>query len=146
MTTSILWTQGLTISSSLQRIRSITFTNKCLSCSSRVGDIRRGRIQLNRGPAPKSRAFIVICLRADFRIGGVPFFIFNSNIIIFLSFCSLRLNSSSLTSFKRAPKQPTSSGLMLGKALDYIDKGVYQTLLIIWLRYVRALSGTLQYD
>jgi len=85
---------------------------------------------LNKGPAPKSLAFIVIYRRADFLIGGVPFLILRRSIIIFLSFYSLRVSSSSLTSLRRAPKYPTSSGLMLGRELDYMERGVCYMFII----------------
>lgn len=60
---------------------------------------------------------MVIYLKADFRIGGVPFFIFNKSIMIFLFFYSSIDSSLSSSMFNRAPKYPKSSGLMLGIAL-----------------------------
>lgn len=93
-----LWTYGLTKSSNLYRILSITFTKRCLSWSSKVGDIRSGSIWLKSGPAPNSRALSVIWRRAALRIGGVPFFIFSRSFIIFRSFCSSGLKLSSSTS------------------------------------------------
>lgn len=93
-----LWTYGLTKSSNLYRMRSITFTRRCLSWSSKVGDMSSGSIWLNSGPAPNSRALSVIWRRAALRIGGVPFFIFSRSFIILRSFCSSGLKLSSSTS------------------------------------------------
>lgn len=42
----------------------MTLTSKWRSWSSSVGDISRGRIWLNSGPAPNSRALSVICRNA----------------------------------------------------------------------------------
>ena len=53
--------------------------------SSRVGDMRSGRIWLKSALAPNSRALSVICRMAALRMGGVPFLIFSSSFIIFLS-------------------------------------------------------------
>ena len=69
-----------------------------LTWSSNVGDIKRGRIWLNKGPAPNSRALSVICRRAAFLMGGVPFLIFNNSFMIFLSFSSSALKVLSSTS------------------------------------------------
>lgn len=72
---------------------------------------------MNKGPGPNSLALIVIYLKADFLIGGVPFLIFKSNIIIFRFFYSSKERSLSSSEFKSAPKYPISSGLILGMAL-----------------------------
>ena len=45
----------------------------------------KGKIWLNKAAAPNSLALSVICLIAAFLMGGVPFFIFNSSFMIFLS-------------------------------------------------------------
>lgn len=74
-----------------------TLTRRWRSWSSRVGAMRSGRIWLKRGPAPKSRALSVSWRSALFRWGGVPFFTFRSIFIIFLSFASSTLSSSSST-------------------------------------------------
>ena len=66
--------------------------------SSSVGDIRRGRIWLNSGPAPNSRALSVIWRKAAFLMGGVPFLIFSKSFMIFLSFNSSGLRVLSSTS------------------------------------------------
>jgi hypothetical protein len=58
---------------------------------------------------------------AYFLIGGVPFFIFSSNIIIFLSRTSSGVKSSSFSI--KSPKWVTSSGLMKGSSPSYSIMG-----------------------
>ena len=74
----------------------------------------KGRIWLNSGPAPNSRALSVICLMAVLRCGGVPFLILSSRRIILRSFASSSESSSSSTSSISFPKYAWSSGLMKG--------------------------------
>ena len=59
-----------------------TLTSKWRSWSSRVGAMRRGRIWLNSGPAPSSRALSVSWRNALFRCGGVPFFTFSRHQVL----------------------------------------------------------------
>ncbi len=89
----IWWNQRLFERQNATPVLEVIFT-----WSSKVGDIRSGKIWLKRGPAPNSLDLSVICLKAAFLIGGVPFFIFSNNFMIFLSFCSSGGRVSSSTS------------------------------------------------
>lgn len=96
----------------------MTFTNKCLSYTSRVGVISKGKIFSNKGLAPNSLEFAVSCLKADFLIYGFPFLIFNNNVIIFLSFIYSVFNYFSSTSVNSMPKLLISSGFRAGRPVE----------------------------
>ena len=69
----------------------------------------KGKIWLKSAAAPNSLALSVICLIAAFLMGGVPFFIFKSNFMIFLS-CerggTCKKNFYSFTFFDKLDKFP----------------------------------------
>ena len=76
----------------------------------------KGKIWLNKGPAPNYLALIVICLKADFLMCGVPSLILSKSSRILLYFCSSMVKSSSFLFSRSGAKNLYYYGLIGGKS------------------------------